>query len=214
MAPIEILPMVAMGLALIIAIVGHEVMHGRVAYRYGDDTAKNQGRLSFNPIIHIDPVGTIIVPLVLYFSTGFVFGWAKPVPVYMRTVVHNGGWAGAIHVSLAGIAYNFILALLAAAILQTLSAPSGYMGVFIHAFLQYLVLINVILGIFNLYPIPPLDGSHALGYAATWAGYPKVMHFMDKWGRYGFIILVLIIISPFSNYIFAPMRMVVQYLIG
>lgn len=210
----EILPMVAMGISLIIAIVGHEVMHGRVAYKYGDDTAKNQGRLSFNPLIHIDPIGTIVVPLVLYFSTGFVFGWAKPVPVFMRTVVRNSGWAGAIHVSLAGIMYNFILALIAAGILQSLSSPTDYVTLFIHAFLQYLVIINVILGIFNLYPIPPLDGSHALGYAATWAGYPKVMHFMDKWGRYGFVILVLIIISPFSSYIFVPMRIVIQYLLG
>lgn len=210
----EFLPMVAMGISLIIAIVGHEVMHGKVAYKYGDDTAKNQGRLSLNPLIHIDPIGTIVVPLALYFSTGFVFGWAKPVPVFMRTVIRNGGWGAAIHVSLAGIAYNFILALVAAAILSSLDTPSGYFGVFIYAFLQYLVIINVILGIFNLYPIPPLDGSHAISYAATWAGYPKIMHIMDKWGRYGFVILVVIIISPLSNYVFAPMRSIIQLLLG
>jgi len=211
---IDILPMVAMGLALIIAIVGHEVMHGRVANLYGDDTAKNQGRLSFNPIIHVDPIGTIVVPLILYFSSGFIFGWAKPVPVYMRTVLEHKGYFGALHVSLAGIIYNLILAIIAAILLHFIDMPNNYIGLFLQSFLYYLVIINVILGIFNLYPIPPLDGSHALGYIASWLGYPEIMHFMQKWSKFGFIILIALIISPFSYLIFAPMRLIINLLLN
>ena len=78
-------------LSVIIAVVGHEIMHGYIAYKNGDLTAKNSGRLSINPIVHIDLVGTIIVPIVLYLSSGFMFGWAKPVPVRMGIVIRNGG---------------------------------------------------------------------------------------------------------------------------
>ncbi|NLC28480.1 MAG: site-2 protease family protein, partial [Campylobacteraceae bacterium] len=149
------LPMLAMGISVIVAIVGHEVMHGRAAYKYGDETAKIAGRLSFNPLVHVDLVVTILVPILMYMSTGFIFGWAKPVPVYMRTVIRNGGWLGAIHVSLAGIIYNFSLAIIATLLLQVLNEPTSLLEAFFKALLIYTVMINVILGIFNLYPIPP-----------------------------------------------------------
>jgi Zn-dependent protease len=209
----DILPIIAMVIALVIAIVGHEIMHGLTAYKYGDDTAKRQGRLSPNPLLHVDPVGTLVVPLVLYFTTGFVFGWAKPVPVQMRTVVRNSGWAGAIHVSLAGIAYNVILALCAAAVLGMLSAPSSLVGLFIYALLSYLVIVNIILAVFNLYPIPPLDGSHALSYLASWMGWDGLSRTMDSLGRYGFVILVALLISPLSAYLFVPMRFLIENLL-
>jgi len=107
----DILQISAMVLALAVAIIGHEIMHGLTAYKYGDPTAKMQGRLSINPIVHVDIVGTIIVPALLYFSNApFLFGWAKPVPVNMRVVINNGGYNGAIAVSLAGIVYNFFVA--------------------------------------------------------------------------------------------------------
>lgn len=207
---ISILPIIAMVFSLVIAIVGHEIMHGLMAYRYGDDTAKNAGRLSPNPLLHVDPVGTFLVPSLLYFSTGFLFGWAKPVPVYIRTVIRNGGYLAAIQVSLAGIAYNITLALCASVVLHNLTAPSSMVSLFIYSFFSYLVVINVILALFNLYPIPPLDGSHALSYFAAWMGWHKVAHWMDRAGRYGFILLVLLLISPFSIYVFAPMH----YFIG
>ena len=104
-------------ISLIIAIVGH----GYVAYKFGDNTAKSLGRLSINPIKHIDLVGTIIVPLVLYLSTGMIFGWAKPVPVNTYTVVRNGGYKAAIYVSLAGICYNIILGVLSLFVLNFLA---------------------------------------------------------------------------------------------
>jgi len=93
----ELLKLITIILALAVAIIGHEIMHGWVAYKYGDSTAKSQGRLSINPIIHIDPVGTIIVPAVLYFTGApFIFGWAKPVPVNISTVIKNGGTKAAV----------------------------------------------------------------------------------------------------------------------
>ena len=113
METVDILEALAIILALVLAIIGHEIMHGYVAYRYGDTTAKNAGRLSINPLVHVDLIGTILLPALLYFSdASFMFGWAKPVPIYTPTVIRNGGYNAAIHVSLAGIAYNFALALL------------------------------------------------------------------------------------------------------
>lgn len=215
MEAVKLLPLAAMVVALIIAIVGHEIMHGLMAYRYGDDTAKNQGRLSPNPLLHIDPVGTLLVPALLYFSTGFLFGWAKPVPVYIRTVMRNGGYLAAIQVSLAGIAYNIAVALVASAVLHTLPAPDSLTALFFFSLAYYLVVVNVILAIFNLYPLPPLDGSHALGYFSAWMGWTKVANFIDTAGRsrYGLILLMVIVISPLSSYLFAPMRYVLALLL-
>ena len=121
MESIKLIEIAAVVLALMIAIIGHEIMHGYVAYRYGDDTAKHMGRLSVNPFVHVDLVGTIIVPAVLFLSNApFMFGWAKPVPIYMPSVIRNGGYKAAIAVSLAGIAYNFTLAILASVVLSQL----------------------------------------------------------------------------------------------
>jgi len=109
----EIIKILLTVVILILAIVGHEIMHGLVAYKYGDNTAKDAGRLSINPIVHIDPIGTIVVPALLYISSaGFLFGWAKPVPVNIRTVIARGGYVGAMAVALAGIFYNLVLALI------------------------------------------------------------------------------------------------------
>lgn len=204
----EIIKIISIIIALAVAIIGHEIMHGLTAYRYGDDTAKNQGRLSPNPLIHVDPVGTIIVPGLLYFTGGFLFGWAKPVPIYIRTVIRNGGYLGAIFVSLAGIAYNFTIATLAALILRILPEPNSLFYVFIYALFYYLVVINIVLGVFNLYPLPPLDGFHAVTYLCAWMGWSKLANMFDKIsrGNYGMIILILIIATPASQYFFIPMR--------
>ncbi len=103
MESIDLLKILAAVLALAVAIIGHEIMHGFIAYMYGDTTAKNAGRLSINPLIHVDLVGTIIVPATMYFlpmllggESGFLFGWAKPVPINMGTVIRKGGYNAAI----------------------------------------------------------------------------------------------------------------------
>ncbi|MGP1359463.1 site-2 protease family protein [Campylobacter sp.] len=195
-------------IALVIAIVGHEIAHGYVAYKFGDNTAKNLGRLSINPIKHIDPVGTIIVPLVLYLSTGMMFGWAKPVPVNTYTVVRNGGYNAAIYVSLAGILYNIILGIATLFVLKVLLNIETFE--ILLQFLYTLALLNLILAVFNLYPIPPLDGFHAVEYALRNFGFHALADKLDSMSRYGFIILIIILISPLKETIFYPTRYIIQ----
>ena len=208
MDTLKLLEISAMVLALMIAIIGHEIMHGYVAYRYGDDTAKYQGRLSINPLVHVDIVGTIIVPALLFFSQApFMFGWAKPVPIFMPTVIQNGGYKAAIHVSLAGIAYNFFLATICAIILsffKDLHEVNTLIEYFLIYFLIQSMIYNVVLGMFNLYPIPPLDGSHALTYFGLIMGWHSLVRLYDALERYGMVILILIIATPLSQYIFLP----------
>ncbi len=202
-------------ISLIIAVVGHEIMHGFVAYKYGDNTAKDQGRLSINPIKHVDLVGTVIVPAVLFVSNaGFLFGWAKPVPVKMGTVIRNGGYMAAIYVALAGIAYNLTLALSSAFILQSFGDyEASFMAGFALALLINLVSINIVLAFFNLLPLPPLDGFNALGFLLAKLGFTKLSNKLFMYEKYGMIILILIIATPISNYIFYPMNLAIHALL-
>lgn len=213
----EIIQLGATILALMVAIIGHEIMHGYMAYRYGDHTAKSAGRLSINPLVHVDLVGTILVPAVLYISGApFMFGWAKPVPIYVREVIRNGGYKGAINVSLAGIYYNFTLALIASILLKYIDLDSigSLTELFFVYFIFQTLIYNVVLGIFNLYPIPPLDGSHALAYFASWNRWDTLANLLESMSRYGMVILILLIATPASSYFFAPIRYVINLLIG
>jgi len=215
MNTVQVVDIITLILALAIAIIGHEIMHGLVAYKYGDPTAKNQNRLSINPISHIDPIGTILVPAMLYFSgAGFLFGWAKPVPVNERIVMQNGGYNGAIAVSLAGIAFNFTLAFIAYILMQVIPAVDSITTFFIAKFLFYTLVYNVVLGVFNLYPIPPLDGSHALSHIFSKMGNHSVANFYNKISQYGMIILIVIIATPLSSIIFEPIRIILSKLLS
>jgi len=215
MNEVEILKIVAMIAALIVAIVGHEIMHGWVAYKYGDTTAKDLGRLSINPLIHVDPVGTILVPAVLYFSgVPFIFGWAKPVPINIYTVLKNGGTNAAVAVSLAGITFNFVLAAISAALFPLVSHPESAVSAFFALFLYQSFIINIILGVFNLWPIPPLDGANALRYLAQGLNLKGFTAFYDKIYPYGMIILVLILLSPVSDYLFRPVAWIAKWLLN
>jgi Zn-dependent protease len=214
MSELELLKIVASILALVVAVVGHEIMHGWVAYRYGDMTAKLQGRLSINPLRHIDPVGTILVPGLLYaMHAPFLFGWAKPVPIDMNTVLRNGGYGGAIAVSLAGITYNFVLAILAATLLPLAWPPHGLMGAFVYLFLAQSVMINVVLGVFNLWPIPPLDGSQALHFFAAKMGWRTFVEIYEKIYPYGMILLFAILFTPLADILFAPVGWILKWII-
>lgn len=202
---IDILEIITLVIVLTIAIVGHEIAHGWVAYKFKDNTAKNLGRLSINPIKHIDPFGTIIVPGLLYLTAGFVIGWAKPVPINGYTVIRNGGYKAMILVSLAGIIYNFILATISFFMIKT-----GIFQADLQKFLIMLMLVNLILGLFNLYPIPPLDGSQAVEYTLRSINLHKIASLFSSLQRYGMIILILIIASPLKDYVFYPIRYMLE----
>src|SRR5690606_846100 len=147
---------------LVIAIVFHEVAHGWTALALGDPTAKEQRRLSLNPIRHVDPVGTLIVPGVLAFFGGPIFGWAKPVPVNRHRL--NNPRYGMMAVAAAGPASNLIMAGAGAVVIgllaRGLTAPPEGMLAFALMALRYFLMINIFLALFNLLPIPPFDGSH------------------------------------------------------
>ena len=193
----------------IYSVILHEVAHGWVASRFGDDTAKVSGRLSLNPLVHIDPFGSVIVPLILLVSrSGFLFGWAKPVPVNPYRL--RGGSAAYRWVSLAGVLTNFFLAILAALVLkittQYLGFTVNHLGVL---FFIELLRINVVLAVFNLLPLPGFDGFNFLftfkPVAAlvqrTPLGDPL---FMARYGLFVSIILLFALISFISvllNYI-------------
>jgi Zn-dependent protease len=199
--------------ALMIAVIGHEIMHGYVALKYGDTTAKSHGRLTINPIPHIDIIGTIIMPLMLIIvGAPFLFGWAKPVPVNERTVLKNGGYLGAIYVSLAGVAYNFALALLAVAILKN-SEFTGVDGYVLFSLLKSMLIINIVLAVFNLWPIPPLDGSKAVLYFCMNFGIKTIVNLYYKIEKYGMIILLIILMTPLKGIFFAPVGEILNFLL-
>jgi Zn-dependent protease len=169
---------------LIISVVVHEVAHGYAAYYLGDPTAKLQGRLTMNPIPHIDPIGSILVPAALALLPGsIVFGWAKPVPYNPHNIANRYGDA---IVAAAGPASNFILAGIAGAILQLTAVTAGTA---LGTVLVGIILINVVLGVFNLVPIPPLDGSKILfNFLPARFNYVR-----DALEQYGFMILLFFI---------------------
>ena len=223
MESIDLLKLIASVLALAIAIIGHEIMHGWVAYRYGDTTAKNAGRLSINPLVHVDLVGTIIVPISMYFlpmllgaDNGFLFGWAKPVPINTSTVIRNAGYNGAMQVDLAGIVYNFTLAALASVVLVSMTQPyvnDSLFYIFTYIFIMQLLVINVVLGVFNLLPIPQFDGAHFLMHLSLKYKINAVAEFFYKNERYGMLIVLVILMTPLKDYLlFMPVQIILQLL--
>jgi Zn-dependent protease len=177
---------------LIIAIVFHEVSHGLVARRLGDPTAEERGRLSLNPIRHIDPFGTVILPLILAITHAPIFGWAKPVPVNYRRL--RKPRRDMVLVALAGPGMNVLLALLGAVVLgATLSFssnPDSLGAMLIAANALNFVLINLFLAVFNLLPIPPFDGGHVVQGLLP----PPLAASFAKIGRYALLVLVLLLL--------------------
>jgi Zn-dependent protease len=149
---------------LMIAIVFHEVAHGWAARSFGDMTAARAGRLTLNPIRHVDPIGTLALPMMLAVAGAPIFGWAKPVPVNAARM-RNPRWHMVL-VALAGPGSNIVLALLtlvAMAALMSFAPPqSGAAAAFVWANLGNFVVINIMLAVFNMLPLPPFDGSHVV----------------------------------------------------
>ena len=175
---------------LLFSMMMHELAHGWIAYRLGDPTAKMRGRLSINPIKHLDPLGTAMF-VITYLFSGFVFGWAKPIPV--SPYYFKNRQKGMAIVGAAGPITNFILAVIFALILNWIT-PDTSSRVFTVLFLLFQI--NVVLGLFNLIPIPPLDGSRVLGAFLPRGAYEKWVA-MD---RYGMLIVILFIVLFQSSF--------------
>ena len=173
-----------------LAIVFHEAAHGYVAWRCGDDTAYREGRVTLNPLRHIDPLGTLIVPALLVFTTGFLFGWAKPVPVAFHRL--NQPKRDMVWVALAGPAINIVLAFFSAWLLKWqwwVSLLPDVLQQWVIMSLTYSLLINVVLAVFNMLPLPPLDGGRiAVGLLPFSLARP-----LAQLEPYGFIILLLLL---------------------
>lgn len=186
---------------VLLSLSVHELSHGMAAYWMGDETAKYSGRLSLNPLRHLDPIGA----LCLFF---FSFGWARPVPINPSNFKYKKG--GTVITSLAGPLSNFILAFLAEVGLVALGKISfssdtslTFQLASVCAVLcSYLAIMNIGLGVFNLIPIPPLDGSKVLNAVLPARIYFKIM----QYERYGFIALILLINLPFFNVLLAGIR--------
>lgn len=182
--------------ALILAIVFHEVAHGWAALALGDPTAKEMRRLSFNPIRHVDPLGTIIIPGGLALAGFPVFGWAKPVPVNARRL--RNPRFGMMAVAVAGPGSNLVLAAIGSVILGLLAAnitaaPTGLLA-YVLLTLQYFIMYNVFLALFNLLPIPPFDGSHIVEGLLPRSALPTYR----KLQPLGFpIVFLLVVVLPY-----------------
>jgi Zn-dependent protease len=200
---------------LVVAIVLHEVSHGWVANAFGDPTARDLGRLSVNPVRHVDPIGTVALPLVLAVSGAPVFGWAKPVPVVaarMRSPrVHM------MLVALAGPGMNLLLAMLAGIVLAVVrpeGPPSGPGELFLLLNLFNFIAINLFLAIFNLLPLPPFDGGHVVEGLLP----RRLARHYSKLARFGFpllifLLLILPMLVPQANVVERVVRPPVEWLL-
>lgn len=178
-----------MALPVIFAITLHEAAHGFVAHRLGDDTAYRMGRVTFNPIKHIDLVGTIIFPLILVFASGgrFIFGYAKPVPVRFDRLNHPR--RDMVWVALAGPATNIVLAFISALLLGVAAFIPAYFRGWTETNLVNSVQFNVIIAVFNMIPLPPLDGGRvAVGLLPDFLAIP-----LARTERYGMMILLTLL---------------------
>ena len=196
---------------ILFAITLHEVAHGWVASLFGDQTARLSGRLSLNPLKHVDPIGTVILPILMLLFSNIIFGWAKPVPVDPRNLHHRR--RDMIFVALAGPLSNFLMAVIwglmeriGLSLEQSgnvwLGTPLAYMG-------EAGITINVVLAVLNLIPLPPLDGAKVLSSLLP----RRAAYYYDQLEPYGFIILVLLILTGLLSNIMVPLVYFFIYII-
>jgi Zn-dependent protease len=199
-------------LPVIFAITVHEAAHGYVARHFGDNTAEVMGRVTLNPMKHIDPIGTILMPLMLYFATSgaFLFGYAKPVPVNFGRLRHPK--RDMIWVALAGPVSNFIQAILGALLFVVLVAAGFDNENFFIQMARGGILVNLVMWAFNLFPLPPLDGGRVL--AGLLPSGPA-QNFLARIEPYGFfIVMALVIAGVVSTYWLRPLMDVGYFVIN
>lgn len=175
------------------SVILHEVSHGVVAERFGDSTARRQGRITLNPLVHIDPIGTVVLPAILALTGAPVFGWAKPVPVVPGNL--RKPTIDMAIVALAGPLTNFALAMIAGRLLLPLTA--GWVAVVLWAFAY----VNVILAAFNLLPVPPLDGSRVLPVVFGDTG-RKILTAIEPYGM--LLVFGILLVPALSAFFLAP----------
>lgn len=193
-------------IVLIMSVVIHEVSHGYVAGLFGDPTARLAGRLTLNPIKHLDPVGSFIVPVASYFLGGFIFGWAKPVP-YNPYNLSNQKWGTAL-VAAAGALSNLFIAIVFGLIIRFADPLGITSGAFINI-AGIVVLLNIILAVFNLIPIPPLDGSKVL-----FALLPYNMRYIQEFLERYWLFFVFILIFFFWRFILPIVSFIFEFITG
>ncbi len=192
-------------IVLLFSAILHEIAHGYEAERLGDPTARNAGRLTLNPLVHLDPFGSLLLPLFLYIASGgtFFFAAAKPVPYNPNNL--KDPRSGSVKIALAGPLTNLVLAAIFGILIRILlyfpAVPDSFLS-----FLAIVVFINILLGVFNLVPIPPLDGSRVLFAALpqTPAAY-RVMYFFERWGLLLVLVFVFFgfqLLMPLVNFLF------------
>lgn len=188
---------------LIFSVVIHEVAHGYAAYLLGDNTARYQGRLTLNPLKHLDPFGSVILPLLLHLSNaGFMIGWAKPVP-FNPYNLRNQRWGEAI-VAVAGPLSNIAIALIFGIFIR-IGLSAGLMSSEVLNITAYIVLINLVLAVFNLVPIPPLDGSKIV-FTVFNVQWNQTRIFLERFGFFlvlGFVFLLWPVVSPVILHLFS-----------
>ena len=188
------------------SIVIHEVAHGSVAIHLGDPTAKYAGRLTLNPLKHLDPIGSVLLPLVLLlvtFGQGPIFGWAKPVPINPFNF-KDKRW-GSLKVAIAGPLVNFAVAVIFGLIIRFVSLSDTLLLLF-----SIISIYNFLWGIFNLVPVPPLDGSHIL-FSFLPDGFGKLRFFLHQ---YGFYILILLIFMGGLRFLFSGANFLFYFVTG
>ncbi|OGT41286.1 MAG: peptidase [Gammaproteobacteria bacterium RIFCSPHIGHO2_12_FULL_37_34] len=197
---------------ILFAISLHEVAHGLLASWFGDQTAKLSGRLSLNPLKHIDPIGTVLLPLVMLMVSNFIFGWAKPVPVDPRNLHHPR--RDMAFVALAGPLSNIVMAfcwgLIAKTGMMLEGGGNGWLGIPLVYMGTAGIMINVVLGVLNLIPIPPLDGGKVLMSILP----PRLAYHVGFLEPYGFLILVLLLFSGMLSRVIEPFVFLIINMIG